>query len=127
MKKYNITVNGKLYEVMVEEVTGESAAQASSVSETKPAAELKPQIKTEPAVKQSSNSGSQKITCPMPGTILKINVSEGKAVKKGEILCILEAMKMENEIIAPADSVIATINAKQGAAVKAGDILFTFN
>ena len=63
----------------------------------------------------------------MPGTILKVEVTVGQAVKKGDTLCILEAMKMENAIPAPEDGTVASINVQKGASVNAGDILATLN
>ncbi len=63
----------------------------------------------------------------MPGTIIKINVKAGDSVKKGDVLCVLEAMKMENDIMAPADGVVATVNVAQGASVATDEVLVTLN
>jgi biotin carboxyl carrier protein len=63
----------------------------------------------------------------MPGTIIKVNVKPGDSVKKGDVLCVLEAMKMENDIMAPADGVVATVNANQGASVATDEVLVTLN
>ncbi|MBO5275264.1 MAG: biotin/lipoyl-binding protein [Clostridia bacterium] len=118
MRKFNITVNGTTYEVEVEEITGTSAPtpQAAPVSTPKAAPAT-------PKAVPVSAAGSVKITSPMPGTIMKVSVSAGQAVKKGDIVCILEAMKMENEIFAPRDGTVASVNVSQGATVNSGDLL----
>ncbi|WP_454052575.1 biotin/lipoyl-binding protein [Clostridium sp. Marseille-Q7071] len=122
MKRYNVTVNGNIYQVEVEEVKGEftSAPNVSPEKPITPAPVQKPA--TAPAVKKSNASG-EKIDSPMPGTIVKINITEGAAVKKGDVLFVLEAMKMENEIMSPVDGSIAEINVAKGAAVNTGDVL----
>ena len=104
MKKYNITVNGTTYEVVVEEAGSVASAPAASTA-----------------------AGATKVTSPMPGTILNVKVSVGQAVKKGDVICVLEAMKMENDIPAPCDGVIASINVQKGASVAANDVLATLN
>ena len=115
MKKYNITVNGTLYEVTVEE-TGEitSAAKPSETVKSAPKA-------AEPAVQK--NVEGKKITAPMNGTVLDIKVSVGQAVKKGDVLVVLEAMKMENEIMASDDGKVLQIVAKKGDIVNSEDVL----
>lgn len=117
MKNYRITVNGTAYDVAVEELGG-SAAPAASI----PAA---PAAQAAPAA--SSAAGSITVTSPMPGKILAVKASVGQAVKKGEVVLILEAMKMENEVVAPEDGTIASINVAVGSAVEAGDTLATLN
>ena len=109
MKKYRVTVNGTVYEVELEELTGAAPAPVSA-----PAAA--------PAPAAASAAGEQ-ITAPMPGTILAVNVSAGQAVKKGEVLMILEAMKMENEIMCPRDGVVASVHTSKGSAVESGALL----
>ena len=103
MKKYRVNVNGTVYEVELEEMTGAPAAPAAA-----PAA---------PA------AGGEKVTSPMPGTILSVNVAAGDAVKRGQVLMILEAMKMENEIMCPRDGRIVSVSAAKGAAVESGTVL----
>jgi len=120
MKEFLITVNGKTYEVQVEEV-GETAA-ASTVKAAPAAAQA-----AKPEAKPVGTAGKTAVKCPMPGNIVKINVNVGDAVKTGAVLCILEAMKMENEIKAPEDGVIASINTSKGTNVNSGDVLFTIN
>lgn len=108
MKKYRVNVNGTVFEVEIEEMTGAPAAPA--VAAAAPAAPAAP-------------AGGEKITAPMPGTILAVNVTSGSAVKKGDVLMILEAMKMENEIMAPHDAKVAQVLAAKGATVNTGDVL----
>ena len=125
MRKFNITVNGTAYEVEVEEVAADSAAPAA------PAAPAAAAPKAAPAPKKAAApagaQGAVKVTSPMPGNILKINVSAGQKVAKGDVLCVLEAMKMENDIPAPQDGVIASVNVQKGASVNSGDVLVTLN
>ena len=122
MKKYNITVNGNTYEVYVEEADASSAPIAAPVAST-PAPAAKPAApKAAPVA-----AGANKVTAPMPGTVLQVKVSQGQSVKKGDVICVLEAMKMENDIPAPCDGVIASINTQKGASVNAGDVLASIN
>jgi biotin carboxyl carrier protein len=123
MKKYNITVNGTTYEVIVEEVGASSSSPAAPVYSTPAPTATAPASK---AVKTMAG-GSNKVSSPMPGTILDVKVSLGQSVKKGEVVCVLEAMKMENDIPAPCDGVIASINVQKGSSVAANDILLTIN
>ena len=112
MKKYRVTVNGIAYEVELEEMTGAAPAAAASAPAPAPAAPV-----------AAAPAGGEKITAPMPGTILSVNVTEGASVKKGDILMVLEAMKMENEIMAPCDGRIASLNTSKGTAVETGTLL----
>lgn len=127
MKKYNVTVNGKTYEVEVEEV-GSAAYSAPAATVPAPAQAAAPAATPAPAPKAApaaAPANGKPITSPMPGTILKINVAVGQKVAKGEALCILEAMKMENDIVTPEDGVVASVNTQKGASVNSGDLLFT--
>ena len=122
MKKYNITVNGTTYEVFVEEADASSApatysAPAAPVAAPKAAA----------AAPKAVGAGAVKVNSPMPGTILAVKVSVGQTVKKGDVICVLEAMKMENDIPAPQDGVIASIDVQKGASVNAGDVIASLN
>ncbi len=131
MKKYNITVNGTTYEVVVEETGSAPSAPVYTAPSapvfTAPAAPAAAP-KAQPAAPVSSApAGATSVTAPMPGTILDIKVSAGQSVKKGETICVLEAMKMENDIPAPEDGVIASINVQKGASVSAGDVIATIN
>lgn len=124
MKKYNITVNGNTYEVFVEEADATSAP-ASFAPVAAPVAA--PKAAAPKAAAAPVAAGAAKVTAPMPGTILAVKVSVGQQVKKGDVICVLEAMKMENDIPAPQDGVIASINTQKGASVNAGDVLASLN
>ena len=127
---FNVTVNGATYEVEVEEV-GAGAATAAPVAAPVAAAPVAAPVAAAPAPKKaaakSGAAGSVKITAPMPGKILDVKVAAGAAVKRGEVIAILEAMKMENEIVAPQDGTIASIETSKGAAVETGAVLATMN
>ncbi len=133
MKKYNITVNGNTYEVLVEEVGGAPAAApvytapvfTAPVAAPAPAAASAPAAA--PAPKAQGAAGANSVTAPMPGTILDVKVSVGQAVKKGDVICVLEAMKMENDIPAPCDGTVASVNVQKGASVAANDVIVTLN
>ncbi|MGN0506049.1 MAG: biotin/lipoyl-containing protein [Lachnospiraceae bacterium] len=123
MKNYTITVNGNVYDVTVEE--GAAVASAAPVAAPKAAA---PAPKAAPkAAAPAGAQGGVKVNAPMPGKILGIKANAGQAVKKGEVLLVLEAMKMENEIVAPQDGTVASINVAVGDQVEAGAVLATLN
>ena len=119
MKNYTITVNGKSYEVSVEERGGASA------SVTTASAPVAPAVKAAPA--SSGSEGRVKVVAPMSGKILGVKVSVGQAVKKGEVVAVLEAMKMENDIVALEDGTIASINVNVGDSVETNQTLVTIN
>ncbi len=124
MKKYNVTVNGVTYEVLVEEAGIVSApAAAAPVTAPAPATAPSPAPAAKPAA--SGAAGSIKVTAPMPGTILKLNVKVGDTIKANDLVCILEAMKMENEIFASEGGTVKSIEAAQGASVNSGDVIIT--
>ena len=106
MKKYRVTVNGVPYEVELEELTGAAPAPA-------PAPAAAPAPPPAPA-------GGEQVSSPMPGTILAVNVAVGDTVKRGQVLMILEAMKMEHEIMCPRDGRVTAIQTTKGAAVESG-------
>lgn len=120
MKKYNITVNGTTYAVEVEDLGG-APAPAAAYAAPAPAAPA-PAAPAAPATPAAS-AGAANITAPMPGTVLDIKVTEGQAVKAGDTVLILEAMKMENEIPAPSDGTVDKIVASKGSSVNSGDVL----
>ncbi len=123
MKNYTITVNGNVYEVTVEEGASTGAAPAAAPKAVPKAAPAAAPKVAAPAGAQ----GSVVVSAPMPGKILGVKASVGQAVKKGEVIMILEAMKMENDIVAPSDGTIASINAAVGDAVESGATLATLN
>ncbi|ANU53752.1 biotin/lipoyl-binding protein [Acutalibacter muris] len=114
MRKYNVNVNGTAYEVTVEEIQGGAAAPAP-VAAPAPA----------PAPAPAAAGSGEPVSAPMPGTLLDVKVSVGQAVKSGDVLMILEAMKMENEIMAPKDGTVTSVSATKGASVQSGDVLCT--
>lgn len=129
MRKFNITVNGKSYEVDVEEVGGVSmpAPAAKPVAQTAPTAAPKAAAPAPtaaaPAPKAEVPAGGTKVNAPMPGTILDIKKNVGDSVNAGEVLLILEAMKMENDIMAPVAGKIVSIMVAKGASVNSGDVM----
>lgn len=133
MKRYSITVNGNTYDVIVEEadasgiVSAPVAAPVTPVAPAAPAAPAAPKPAAPKAAAPQGAQGATKVTAPMPGTILNIKVSAGQSVKKGDVICVLEAMKMENDIPAPCDGVIASVNVQKGANVSANDVIATIN
>lgn len=122
--KYIVTLNGKKYEVEVEE--GQATAQYIGVAEAPAAPEPVSQPVVEQRVAAPAPAGSgDAIRSPMPGTILKVNAVNGARVKAGDILFVLEAMKMENEIVAPKDGVITSVTVQKGSSVETDAVLAT--
>lgn len=114
MKNYKVIVNGTAYEIAIEEI---DASEVKSVQTAEKTAEA-----PAPVV---AAAGGEKVEAPMPGTILDVKVKEGQSVKAGDILVILEAMKMENEILAPCDGVVAGLSVSNGATVESGALICT--
>lgn len=134
MRKFVINVNGNQYEVEVEEVGGVVQPSAPVVSAAAPAPAAAPAAPATPAPAapapapvSSGAVGAIKVNCPMPGTIIDLKVNAGDSIKSGDILLILEAMKMENEILAPEDGTVATVNVSKGDSVNSGDLLVSIN
>lgn len=121
MKKYNVTVNGTAYEITLEVVDAANvqAAPVAAAPSAAPAPVAAPAVVSAPA----PAANGETVNSPMPGSILSINVQNGSVVKKGDVLMILEAMKMENEITAPCDGTIASVNVQNGASVETGAVL----
>ena len=124
MRRFNVTVNGVTYDVVVEEVGG--AAPAAAPVAAAPAAPVAAPAAA-PKAAPAGNAGAVAVKAPMPGTIMKVNVAPGQAVKKGDVLCVLEAMKMENDISAPQDGTVASVNVQKGASVQSEEVLVTLN
>lgn len=124
MKNYKITVNGNVYDVTVEE-TGSRASASAAFTPAAPAPKAAPAPAAAPV--SAGTQGDVKISAPMPGKVLSIKVSAGEKVTKGQIIMILEAMKMENEIVASQDGTVASIDVNEGASVEAGAVLATLN
>lgn len=120
MRKFQVTVNGVSYEVEVEEISGDSIPKTAPAAAAAPVAPIMPAPK--PAAPVSSANGTV-VNSPMPGAILGVNVKVGDIVKEGDVLLLLEAMKMENEIMAPQKGKIAALNVEKGSTVNAGDVL----
>lgn len=121
MKNYTITVNGNVYDVTVEEGASVGAAKAAAPK----AAVSAP--KAAPKAAAPASTGSVKVNSPMPGKIIAVKASAGDTVKKGQPIFILEAMKMENDVVAPEDGTVAGINVAVGSTVEAGETLATLN
>ena len=119
MKKYTITVNGVAYDVTVEE-GGSVASAPKAAASAAPAAPA-------PAAAPAGAQGSVKVESPMPGKILAVKKNVGDAVKSGDVILVLEAMKMENDIVAPQDGTVASINVSVGHSVESGATLATLN
>ncbi|MDR1392119.1 MAG: biotin/lipoyl-binding protein [Clostridiales bacterium] len=129
MKKFTVKVNGKSYEVEIEELEKSSSKEQASTKQKN--------IVIENEVNESQNTflhdpknqenttseKSIKVIAPMPGNIISVNVKNGVSINSGDVICVLESMKMENEICAPKSGKIVTINISNGDSVKTGDIL----
>lgn len=137
MKNYTITVNGTAYEVTVEENTGSTfqaaAPKAAPVAAPKaapvaaPAAAPAAKAEAPAPAAPGGSAGNVKVNAPMPGKILAVKASVGQTVKRGDVLMILEAMKMENEIVAPENGTVASINVSVGDMVESSTLLATLN
>ena len=123
MKKYIVTVNGTKYEVVVENADPNATYTPAAAPAAAPAPAVAPASAAAPAPVAAPAGNGESITCPMPGTIVKVPVKAGQAVKKGDVLCVFEAMKMENEVMAPRDGVVSSVNVNEGATVNSGDVL----
>lgn len=126
MKYYNITVNGVAYSVSVEETAAGAAPVAAPAAPAAPKAPAAPAAAPKAAAPAGA-AGAVTVKAPMPGNILDVKVSAGASVKAGDVLVILEAMKMENEILAPQDGTVASVNVNKGDTVNSGDVLVSMN
>lgn len=135
MAKYVVTLNGKNYEVEVEKntakITNTTAAAAPAAAPAPKAAPAPtpvaaPAPAAAPAPVAAAPAGGANVTAPMPGTVLNVVAPVGTAVKAGDVILILEAMKMENDIVAPCDGTVASVAAK-GTSVNTDDVLATLS
>jgi glutaconyl-CoA decarboxylase len=130
MKQFNITVNGKVYEVVVEEVGAVTAPRAAApapapvAAAPAPAAPAAAPAAPAPAAPAAAPTGKT-VSSPMPGTILDIRVKAGDSVKNGDVLVILEAMKMENEIVSPIHGTITSVAVTKGVAIDVSELIVT--
>jgi len=122
MKKYRVNVNGTTYEVELEDISG-GASSAAAPAAPAPAAPAPAPAAV--AAAPAATGAGEPINAPMPGNILKVNVQAGQAVKSGDVLMILEAMKMENEIMCPKDGTVTAVTVNAGATVESGQVLCT--
>lgn len=124
MKNYTITVNGNVYDVTVEE----GASTGAPVSQTAPKAVTpKAAAPKAEAPKVSGTAGSIKVNAPMPGKIVAVKANPGDKVSRGQVILVLEAMKMENDIVAPEDGTVASVNVAVGSSVESGETIATLN
>ena len=131
MAKYVVTLNGKNYEVEVEKntakITNTTAAAAPAAAPAPKAAPAPaPVAAPAPTPVAAAPAGGANVTAPMPGTVLNVVAPVGTAVKAGDVILILEAMKMENDIVAPCDGTVASVAAK-GTSVNTDDVLATLS
>ena len=118
MKKYKIEINNEVYRVAVKELSDDAEMSTEQSSS-------EPEPKKEPTTQPVTSAEGTEVKAPMPGTILKVNVTAGQSVAQGEALIVLEAMKMENEVVAPADGVVGEIFVNANDRVEADQILLT--
>ncbi len=125
-KKYLVeSSTGSKFEFVVEEVDVNTAFEKAEAPKAEaPAAPKAEAPKAEAPAAPKAAAGANTVKAPLPGNILKVNVAQGQTVKNGDLLCILEAMKMENEILAPADGTVTAVYAKEGSSVNTDDALF---
>ncbi len=126
MKRFNVTVNGVAYDVTVEEIDAAAAPVTAPV--TTPVAPT-PAATSAPAPKPAvaSAAGAVEVKAPLQGTVMKMLVKPGDTVKRGAPVCVIEALKMENDVPAPADGVVASVLVKSGDSVKTDEVLLTLN
>jgi biotin carboxyl carrier protein len=127
MKNYTITVNGVAYDVTVEEGAGGAAAPVAKAAPKAAAPKAAPTAPAAAPAPAAAGAGSVKVTASVPGKVFKVEASVGQAVKAGDPIVILEAMKMEIPVVAPQDGTVASIDVAAGAAVENGDVLATLN
>ena len=133
MKQFRISVNGNAYDVQVEEIGGKASAPAApatvsaapAAASAPAAAPAAPAAEAPAAAPAAPVAGTETINAPMPGTVVNVQVSSGDSVTKGQVLLVLEAMKMENEIMSPRDGVVAGVHVNKGDSVDSGKLLIS--
>ena len=123
--KYKVRLKDKIYEVEVDRGEAILVDEYAVAAPAAPVAQATTAAPAAPAAAPTSSAGADAITSPLPGSVLDIKVSVGDSVKKGQILLLIEAMKMENEIVAPSDGVVKAIHTSKGATVATGTALVT--
>lgn len=124
MKKFQITFKGQVYELDVEEISGTTPVVGKTASATAPiSTPVAAQTLTPKVAQTIAPTGAKTVSAPMPGKILAVNVKQGDSVKRGDVIFILEAMKMQNEIMASQDGKISDISVNVGQTVSTGDVL----
>jgi biotin carboxyl carrier protein len=116
MRKFLVKVNNQQFEVELEEIKSARPSERPAEKIAKPSANGN-------VAASSASANGEKVVAPMPGNILKVNVNKGDTVKRGQVLLVLEAMKMENEITAPADGKVADVKVEKGQCISAGDVM----
>ena len=127
MSKYRITLEGKTYEMEIELVPEETAPQSASRRAYKgyQNAAADPIVRLmDPSAQRTTTNATGTVTAPMPGTVLSLCKKEDDKVRTGDVVLVLEAMKMENEILSPADGTIIKVNCEEGKTVAGGEVLF---
>ena len=128
MKRFNVTVNGVTYDVVVEEVSADAPASPAPVAAPVAAPAPAAAPATAPAAAAPAGAaGSVEVKAPLQGTVMKVLVKPGDKVTKGSPVCVIEALKMENDVPAPADGTVASVNVKSGDSVKTDEVLLTLN
>lgn len=135
MKRFNVTVNGVAYDVIIEEVGSTAPAAPVAAPATAPAPVSAPAPVAAPAAAPApapaaaptGAAGSIAVKAPLQGTIMKVMVKPGDSVKRGTPVCVIEALKMENDVVAPEDGVVASVNVGSGDSVKTDEVLLTLN
>ena len=130
MSKYRITLEGKTYEMEIELVPEETEPQSAARREYKgyQNAAADPIVRLmDPSSQRTTTNAIGTVTAPMPGTVLRLCKKEGEKVRNGDVVLVLEAMKMENEILSPADGTIIKVNCEEGKTVAGGEVLFEVN
>ena len=123
-KQYKITVNGKTYDVSVEEVKSEKVQSAPVVKASSAVQEVKPAVSSAPSAPSAPiDENAVSVKASMPGTVVSFSVAVGDKVSEGQVVAILEAMKMENEVTAPASGVVKSIHVEKGSSVVEGQVI----